>query len=894
MKKLVVIDGNAIIHRAYHALPPMTVKGSMVNAVYGFTSMLLKVLKELNPDYLAVTFDVAGGTFRHEKFEKYKATRVKADQSLYDQIPLVHEIVKAYGVPIYEKKGYEADDVIGTIVTNLKSKILNLKSIIVTGDMDTMQLVNDNVNVFAMRKGMSDTVMYDAEEVKKKFGFGPEYVVDYKSLRGDTSDNIPGVPGIGEKTAVELITKIGGVEEIYKKIKSNPPNDGEKNKIGFSNNVIKKLIEGEESAMMSKELATLDCNVPDLNFDLEKCEVKKFNKEKLSEELKKFEFWSLIKRLGGTSELASEKPKSKILNHKSKIDIVEINKDSVDLLKKAVEESKEFSCKEILSGTNVLESELLGLVFAVGEKSFYLNNLLKQKEVLKFIFENKEKVLIGHDLKRLIKSLLVLEIEVENKLFDVMVASYVLNSSTKAHDLSAILNRELGVELPAESAQSSLFGVNYKTQGREVFYILQAKEKMQKELEEMENLGLFEKIEMPLILVLAKMELDGVAIDEKKLNELSGRVAKEIEKVTKKIWQESGEEFNPASSVQLREVLFEKLQLPTQGIKKGKTGYSTADPELEKLAGMHPIIELMREYRELAKLQSTYVDVLPTLVNKKSGRIHTTFNQAITTTGRLSSSDPNLQNIPIRTEMGREIREAFVSESDNVLVVADYSQIELRVVASLAEDKKMMEIFEKGEDIHTATAAAINGVSISEVTKEMRRSAKEVNFGVLYGMGSYGLSWRTGISRFEAQNFIKKYFEQFFGVKKYLDQTLELAKKEGYVETLFGRRRYIPELMSDNFQLRSAGERMAINMPIQGTAADLMKMAMIDVFEKIKKYKNNVRLILQVHDELVLEVKKGLEDEVVKLVKDSMENVAKLRVPIEVEVGVGTRWGEIK
>jgi len=889
-KKLVVIDGNAIVHRAYHALPPMTVKGTMVNAVYGFTSMLLKVLKDLNPDYLTVTFDVAGGTFRHEKFEKYKATRVKADQSLYDQIPLIHQIVKDFGVPIYEKKGYEADDVIGTIVTNLKSSILNLKSVIVTGDMDTMQLINDDVSVFGMRKGMSDTVMYDTKAVKEKYGFGPEFVVDYKALRGDTSDNIPGVPGIGEKTAVELITKIGGIEKIYKNIENL-----KKEKI--SDGVIKKLIAGEESAKMSYELAKLDCNVPDLDFDLEKCAVKNFNKEKLTEELKKFEFWSLIKRLGVTSGQASEKSKSRILNHKSKIDVVEVDKNNLEEFKKIISGAKEFACKEILSGTNILESELLGLVFVIGEKSFYLSNPSKQVELIKSIFGDQSKILVGHDLKRLIKSLYKLY-NFTNfiTLFDVMVASYLLNSSTRAHDLNSILIRELNVGLPAENSQNSLFGFDYKPVAKELSYVLLAKEKMSKELLDLENLGLFEKIEMKLIPVLAEMEVNGVAVDVKSLSEISKDVNKEIEKLTKQICKEAEFDFNPASSVQLREVLFDKLQLPTQGIKKGKTGYSTADPELEKLLGMHPIIDLIREYRELAKLQNTYVDVLPTLINKQTGRIHTTFNQAVTTTGRLSSSDPNLQNIPIRTELGREIRKAFISEPGNLLVVADYSQIELRVVASLAEDKRMMEIFEKGEDIHTATAAAIHGVPISEVTKDMRRSAKEVNFGVLYGMGSYGLSSRTGISRFEAQNFIKKYFEQFSGVKKYLDQTLELAKKEGYVETLFGRRRYVPELLSDNFQLRASGERMAINMPIQGTAADLMKMAMIELGNRLKTmgYGQKVRFNLQMHDEFVLEVKKDLADEVAKLVKDSMENVAKLRVPIEVEVGVGTRWGEIK
>src|SRR3989339_668292 len=844
-KKFVIIDGNAIVHRASHALPPMTVKGAMVNAVYGFTSMLLKVLKDLQPDYLAVTFDVAGGTFRHKKYKEYKATRVKADQSLYDQMPLVHQIVEAFGVPIYEKQNYEADDVIGTVVTNLQSSIFSLHSIIVTGDMDTMQLVNEKTSVYGLRKGMSDIAMYNPEEVKKKYGFGPEFVVDYKALRGDASDNIPGVPGIGEKTAVELITKVGDLEKIYKII-SHLPSPISKD---IKSSVIEKLKKGKESAFMSKDLATLDCNVPDLDFDLEKCDVKKFDKAKLSEMLKKFEFWSLVKRVNGDDE--SYKVHKVIKFIKSVSEVMVVDKNNIDEFEKIIKDANEFACKEMVDG-NVLDGVVKGLY-----KLYNFTNFIN--------------------------------------LFDTMLASYLIDSSTRAHDLRSIVQRDLGETLP-DSSQGGLFGIDPKTVAQELSYIMQIKKKQEKKLEKMSDAGLFEKIEMKLIPVLAEMELNGIAIDSNVLNKLSKEVNTEIERLTKKICKEAKFDFNPASSQQLRDVLFDKLQLPTQGIKKGKTGYSTADAELEKLAGLHPIIDLMRDYRELAKLQNTYVDVLPTLVNKNTGRIHTTFNQAVTTTGRLSSSEPNLQNIPIRTDLGKQIRNAFVAEEGNQLVVADYSQIELRIVASLARDERMIEIFEKGEDIHKATAAVINGVDLKDVTKEMRSAAKAVNFGVLYGMGSYGLSGRTGLTRSEAQDFIKKYFQEFAGVKKYLDQTIEFVKKEGYVETLFGRRRYIPELQSDNFMLRSAGERMAINMPIQGTAADVMKLAMIEVHNKLQitNYKLQIRLILQVHDELVLEVKKGLGDEVAKMVKEVMENVVKLRVPIDVQVGVGRRWGEIK
>ncbi|MBU0596593.1 DNA polymerase I, partial [Patescibacteria group bacterium] len=515
------------------------------------------------------------------------------------------------------------------------------------------------------------------------------------------------------------------------------------------------------------------------------------------------------------------------------------------------------------------------------------------------IFEDENILLIGHDLKQLVKTVLKCSSAqvLKCKLFDIMIASYILNSSTRAHDLKSIVMRELNQDFDSGSDQGSLFGVDPSLVASELTQVMEIYKKFETELHKMSDTGLFEKVEMALIPVMAEMELNGVAVDGDMLWALSKEVAIAIDKVSKKIWKEAGEEFNISSSVQLREILFEKMDIPAQGIKKGKTGYSTAAPELEKLHGLHPIIEMIGEYRELEKLRNTYIDVLPGLINKKTGRIHTTYNQAVTTTGRLSSSDPNLQNIPIRTEMGREIRKAFMSEEGYNLVVADYSQIELRIVASLAKDKTLLGIFERGEDVHMATAAAINNVKLKDVTKEMRSAAKAVNFGVLYGMGAHGLSWRAGITHGEAKEFIIKYFEEFSGVKKYLDSTLKFAKEEGYVETLFGRRRYIPELSSENYQLRSAGERMAINMPVQGTAADLMKMAMIATHEQLstKALKHgDVRLILQVHDELVLEVRKGLEDEISKLVKDAMENVAKLRVPIEVDVHWGKRWGEIK
>jgi len=915
MSKLIIIDGNAIVHRAYHALPPLTTKdGRMVNAVYGFTSMLLRVWHDLHPTHIAVTFDMAGATFRHEQYKEYKATRVKADQELYDQIPLCHNLVAAFNIPIYEKKGYEADDVIGTIA---KQVAKDAEVIIVTGDKDSIQLVDKNISVYTLRKGMSDTVTYNPTKVKEVFGFEPHQMIDYKALAGDSSDNIPGIKGIGEKTAVELIQKFGSVDEIYKKIFKNEKAMAAQ----LKPSVFQKLINDEKSARMSYELATIDTKVPSLDFKLADCTIKDFDREKVVKIFQEFEFTSLLKRIPGYWGPVEEKKSAKNKNGEKiktdfKFEEVKDKKTMAELVKK-ITSTKSFAARAILGGPDVFSSPILGMAIVVDEYGYWIPT--KFLEDFWPVFENKDIELVGHDLKQLYKVLLVQKKTITNRIFDTMIASYLLNPGSRAHDSASVVLKVLGKELPVGAGQESLFGVDARAVTQELWFIAQTADKLKKELVKTDNLGLLEKIEMPLISVLAQIELSGVAVDLPMLQKLSKEVAEEIKKVTKKIYKESGEEFNISSPQQLREVLFEKMGLPTDGVKKGKTGLSTNAEELEKLRGLHPIIAEIENYRELAKLQNTYIDVLPTLINKTTGRIHANFNQAVTATGRLSSSDPNLQNIPIRTELGRSVRKAFVSEPGNVLISADYSQIELRIVASLAQDKKMMEIFERGEDIHTATAAAIHGVPLNEVTKELRRSAKEINFGILYGMGSYGLSWRAEIPVWQAKEFIEKYFEQFSGVKKYLDETIKLAGETGYCETLFGRRRYLPELNSPNYQIRSGAERMAVNHPVQGTAADLIKMAMVEISQRLGCHpramptgrqengdlpkrgadsrfrgNDNVRMILQVHDELVFEVKKGLEDEVAKMVKEIMEGVVKLRVPVKVETSIGHSWGEMK
>jgi len=889
-KTFIIIDGNAIIHRAYHAIPPMSTKdGTIVNAVFGFTSMLLKVIDEMTPDYIAVSFDVAGGTFRDDIYEDYKATRAEVDQDLYDQIPLVYDIVEAFDIPIFTKEGYEADDVIATVVAKNKKKHSDVHNIIVSGDMDLLQLVDEQTHVYAPRKEK----VFDIAGVQEKYGFGPEHVVTYKSLKGDSSDNIPGVRGIGDKGAKQLIAAFGGLQDMYKAAKS----EQQRAASGIKDSVFKKLEDGKEDAEMSEELATIERNVKGVTFKLEECATHEFDVPTVESLFKKFEFFSLLKRIPGRSSSGvTKQQKAKKVSVKEVVtesDVTEMNSE----LKKA----KTFACKEVLAGDDPMTSDLVGLVFATEYKSYYvdLKNLESRISNLETIFNDKNYTLVGHDIKRLIKALGRRGVRVGgNVLFDVMIASYVVNSSTRAHDLRSVVMRELGVEMPVASEQTSLFGVDPQMVADELQYVIRVHGEFATKLKDMDDAGLFQKVEMALITVLAEMEMNGIAIDEKMLGKLSKDIAGTIKELTKKIYKEAGEEFNIASSVQLREILYEKMGLPTDMIKKGKTGYSTAASELEKLREHSPIIEMIEEFREIEKLRNTYVDVLPGLVNKETGRIHTTFNQAVASTGRLSSSDPNMQNIPIRTEMGRKIRDAFVAAPGHVLIAADYSQIELRIVASLAKDKNMIKIFEAGQDIHAATAAKINGIPLKDVTKELRSRAKAVNFGILYGMGAFGLAARTKMPQWEAKEFIEKYFDAFAGVKKYMDAILKQAKKDGYVETLFGRRRYVPELSSANYQVRSAGERMAINMPVQGTAADIMKMAMIRVYEQIRnpksEYRNDVKMILQVHDELVLEVKKGLEGEVGEMVKREMEDVVTLNVLVEVDVNAGARWGGLK
>lgn len=901
----VILDSHAIIHRAFHALPPLTTKdGRPIQAVYGFTMILIKVLKDFRPDYIVATFDAAGPTFRHESYQAYKATRVKQPDELYMQIPWVKEIVQAFGIPLFEQRGVEADDLIGTLKTRVIERTPDIDVDIVTGDMDTLQLVDHRTIVHAMKQGVKDIQKYGISEVKARYGLKPEQMIDFKALRGDPSDNIPGVRGIGEKTATKLLTDYRTLEGIYEHV------DGISGKLG------EKLKEHKQDAFMSKDLATIRCDVK-VPFVLADAEWRGVERDTIVPVFQKFEFKSLLAQL---LPLTSRHPETTV-SHQSlgqgeekKEHIFSVKQEYIfiDSEEKFAKFYKDLRTQKLFAfdtethSLDSLATPLLGMSFAwrAGKAYYVLGSFLSR---LKDIFENKNISKVGHNIKFDAQVLETQGVLLRGIFFDTMVASYVLNPGSRAHGLDRVVFTEFGYEMqPIEDLigkgkkQISMAEVEqtkvawYAAEDADFTWRLY--EALEPELKKKQVERVFYDIDMPLIPVLQRMERFGVKVDIVFLKKMSVKFGKHIQDLEKRIYDLAGKEFNIASPLQLKEILFERLKLSTQNIGKTKTGFSTGAEELEKLRGAHPIIPLISQYREYTKLKSTYIDALPKLAHAKTGRVHTSFNQTIAATGRLSSSDPNLQNIPIRTELGREIRKGFIAEKGYTLVSADYSQIELRIVASLARDKAMLATFRKGEDIHTATAAALAGVPLEKVTKDMRRAAKSVNFGILYGMGPYGIARDAGISREEASEFLQKYFDVYHGVRDYLDHVLEDGRKKGYTETLFGRRRYLPELLSSMRQVRQAAERMAVNMPVQGTEADLVKMAMLDVDSWLReKFRGDeVRMLLQVHDELVFEVRDELLKKFCKELKPKMEKVYTLECPIVVDVHVGHEWGDME
>jgi len=922
-KKLLIIDGHALIHRSFHALPTSmtTTKGEIVNAVYGFTSFLLKAIKDLKPDMVALAMDKKGPTFRHESFKEYKATRVKAADELYEQIPRVKELATILAIPIFEIQGFEADDVIGTLTKVVKDADI----MIVTGDLDTLQLINKNTKIYTMSHGLTDSFIYDDKAVEERFGLGVEQMIDYKALRGDPSDNIPGVRGIGEKTAVELLQKFKTVKNLYKHL------DDE----SIRPRIKELLIEHQKEAEMSYDLAKIRLDVP-LKFSEAELNFGNFDLEKAVNFFRELEFKSLIPRLlqlkttNSSVEQKITRSEDKFSRDKKlfKYQMIDHEKDFKAFLKK-LKLQKKFAFDIETSGLDSTLDRLIGLSFAWSEGEAYfivINqeplNIKKSKDLfswnekekttnhpwldqLKPILENEKIKKIGHNAKFDIEFLCHFGINVQGLYFDTMIAAYVLNPGNRQYSLDAVSLEKLNFEkiskddlLGTGKTKQTYGTVDLNKLGIYACEDADCTNRLVKILEpnlKKENLAkVFSDIEMPLVECLIDMELAGIELDIKYLKNLETKVDAEIETLEKKIYKLAGMTFNIASPKQMQEVLFTKLKLSTFGVGKTKTGISTGIDELIKLKKQHPIIEQIMEYRELAKLSSTYIKNLPLLINPITKRLHTTFNQTIAATGRLSSTEPNLQNIPVKTELGRKIRHAFVAKKSWDLISFDYSQIELRIAAHLSQDKGLLKAFKDKQDIHTATAAAINQVEIKEITKEMRRAAKAVNFGVLYGQGPHGLSQTAEIPYEEARDFIDRYFASYVGIKKYIDNTILEAQKTGYVETLFGRKRYLADINSKAVMIRKSAERMAINTPIQGTAADMIKLAMIEVHKLLKiKYQDKIKLLLQVHDELLFEIDPSIIKEAASEIKSIMERVIKLDVPIIVDVKQGKNWQEM-
>ncbi|MDP4001543.1 MAG: DNA polymerase I [bacterium] len=901
MKKLVLIDSNALVHRAFHALPPTlnSTTGVPTNAIFGFMSVMIKMIKDLKPDYIAATFDLPGATFRHEEFAEYKSHRIKAPDELYLQIPYIKEILTKFGIPIFEKAGFEADDLIGALAEQAKT-VDDLQVIIMTGDLDTLQLVEgDKVVVFTLRKGVTDTVTYNEKEVKARYGLEPSQLIDFKGLKGDPSDNIPGVPGIGDKTASLLIQKFKNLEFLYKAISNfHPPaggpiskKDKEKIKPPLSEKLIQKLIDNKDQAFFSKHLATIIRDV-DIEFDLDKTEWRKhLDKLALEKLLKDLALYNIVKRLGEINGSTSE-PAS--LFDAPKDDIKTVFAGSADEVGKILRqlESADEVVLDIHLGIVLLRfSDKDGIVSSQG----FPETILKDGNVLtQFdkIISNPNIKKIGHDIKMIYRWALEKGLPAGRQgitpagfVFDTKLAAYLLNSEVKDFLLERLFFLEFGRDMGPEPL-------------KRLEYIDMLKEHYEMKLREFDLTKVLNDIELPLSPILALMERAGIKIDVKGLEKLSIIITKELNNLEEKISEMAGGKFNINSPKQLSVVLFDPapagLDLKGKVRKTGKGALSTAHGELEKLAEEHPIINLILKYRELQKLKTTYIEPFPTLIDSE-GRVHTTYNQTGTTTGRLSSQDPNLQNIPVRTEIGQEFRKAFIAEKDFVLLSCDYSQLDLRVAAHLSGDPDMTDAFKRGEDIHTTTAANVFGIDASAVTQEMRRQAKTLNFGVLYGMGLLGFQRASGVSRAEAKTFIDNYNKEFSGLARFMEETKQKARKDGYVSTLFGRRRPIPDILSTMPMLRASAERMAINMPVQGTSADLIKIAMINVQKLIdERYPNEVRMLLQVHDELLFEVRRDLVEKVSKEIKEIMESAHHFNVPIIVDAKCGDNWSEME
>ncbi|MCF3942568.1 DNA polymerase I [Oceanobacillus alkalisoli] len=876
--KLVLIDGNSIIYRAFFALPLLNNdKGVYTNAVYGFTTMLLRILEEEKPTHMLVAFDAGKTTFRHDTYKEYKGGRQKTPPELSEQFPVLKELLDAFQIPHYELERYEADDIIGTF-----SKVGDNEDwevTVISGDKDLLQLVSDHVTVHVTKKGISEVDKYTPAFLEEKIGISSEQVIDFKALMGDSSDNIPGVPGVGEKTALKLLKQYPTLEEVYENIE----------KIG-GKKLKENLTNHKEEAFMSRKLVTIDRESP-ISISTDDIVFTGFEKNQVIAVFKELGFNSLLNRFAADAgEEEEETVPMRKLDYEivSKVDETIFSGDSA-LVVEIIEEN--YHQAPIVGFGVVNESGNYFIPTDLALESVAFKTWAEDPAMKKAVFDAKETVV----------ALLRNNIGIKGITFDMLLASYLLNPSENNHDIPAIGNRHGYTDILFDE---EVYGKGAKMKvpekeitaehiARKALALFELQAGMTEQLKENEQYELLAELEMPLALILGEMEHQGVLVDTDRLKEMEVDLKARLDTLIHEIHELAGEEFNINSPKQLGPILFEKLGLPV--IKKTKTGYSTAADVLEQLEQEHEIIPKILLYRQLGKLQSTYIEGLLKVVDKDTSKIHTRFNQALTQTGRLSSVDPNLQNIPIRLEEGRKIRRAFVpSEKDRIIFAADYSQIELRVLAHFAKDEKLVDAFQHDMDIHTRTAMDVFHVEKDAVTSDMRRQAKAVNFGIVYGISDYGLSQNLGITRKEAKQFIERYFESYPGVKDYMDDIVQTAKQQGYVTTIMNRRRYLPEITSRNFNRRSFAERTAMNTPIQGSAADIIKQAMIDLHHKLKEEKLEARMLLQVHDELILEAPKSELDRLIEIVPATMEQTIEILVPLKVDYEYGKSWFDAK
>ncbi|SFD59479.1 DNA polymerase I [Bacillus sp. OV194] len=876
--KLVLIDGNSIAYRAFFALPLLNNdKGVYTNAVYGFTTMLLKILEDEKPSHVLVAFDAGKTTFRHKTFTEYKGGRQKTPSELSEQFPLIRQLLDGFGIKRYELENYEADDIIGTLSKQAENGDWDVK--VFTGDKDLLQLVTENVKVALTRKGISEVEAYDLQQVEERYGLTPHQIIDMKGLMGDPSDNIPGVPGVGEKTAIKLIKQFGTLEETLESIDQV---SGAKLK--------EKLKDNKEQALMSKELATITHEAP-IEISINDSLYEGYQTEQLIPFFKDLGFNSLLERIGGDSEETqlSGQEKEEISFEKAEELSHEILSSPAALI---VETTPETYHKAPVNGLAIVNSN--GKYFIPAETAL-------SSASFKEWAEDESKIKYVFDAKRAYVALDWNGISLKGVEFDLMIASYLLNPSESGDDVAGIAKRYGINDTDTEEAVYGK-GAKRKVPEEEILSehlvrkanaIFALQDKLSGELKENEQYELFADLELPLSLVLGEMETTGVKVDVGRLQAMGHELTEQLKILEGEIHELAGVSFNINSPKQLGEILFEKLNLPA--IKKTKTGYSTSVDVLEKLEGKHEIIRKILVYRQLGKLSSTYIEGLLKVVDEDTDKIHTRFNQALTQTGRLSSTEPNLQNIPIRLEAGRKIREAFVASKPGwKILAADYSQIELRVLAHISQDENLMEAFKKEMDVHTKTAMDVFHVGMDEVTSEMRRHAKAVNFGIVYGISDYGLSQSLNITRKEAGEFIEQYLKTFPGVKEYMESIVRQAKQDGYVSTLMHRRRYLPEITSRNFNLRSFAERTAMNTPIQGTAADIIKKAMVEMDQVLKDQNLESLMLLQVHDELIFEVPENEIEKLCTLVPQVMESALGLDVPLKVDLNYGDTWYDAK